>query len=77
MEAPLFTLLASMVLAISTPPAQVLACVLFIVAAILSGIQKSWVLCLIAAGLAVAHWPWGFHPRGHGSEPSPAAPLGP
>ncbi len=45
--------------AISAPPQQVLAVVVFLVAAVLAGIQKSWVLCLIAAGLAVAFWPWG------------------
>lgn len=46
------------ILAIASPPQQVLAVVLFLVAGVLAGIQKSWVLCLIAAGLAVAFWPW-------------------
>lgn len=54
----MLTALAVLFLAISAPPAQVLAVVLFLVAAVLAGIQKSWILCLIATGLAVAHWPW-------------------
>lgn len=46
------------ILALSAPPQQVLAVVILLVAAVLAGIQKSWVLCLVAAGLAVAFWPW-------------------
>lgn len=45
-------------LAISSPPQNVLAVVLFLVAAILAGLQKSWPICLIALGLAVLSWPW-------------------
>lgn len=51
--------LASLILALSAPPDRVLAWVAFVVAAILAGLQKSWVLCIIAVGLAFAFWPWG------------------
>ncbi len=54
----MLTAISAFVLAMSTPPQQVLAVVIFLVAAILAGVQKSWVLCLMAAGLAVAFWPW-------------------
>ena len=33
----------------------VIAVVLFIIAAVIAGMQKGWVLCLIAAGLAVLY----------------------
>lgn len=45
-------------LAISAPPAAVLACVLFLCAAVVAGTQRAWPVCLITAGLAVAAWPW-------------------
>jgi hypothetical protein len=40
------------------PPNNVIAVILFLVAAILVGIQKIWILCLISAGLAALSWPW-------------------
>jgi hypothetical protein len=52
------TYIAFALLALAAPPQNVVAVVLFLVAAILAGIQKSWVLCLIAAGMAVLSWPW-------------------
>ena len=40
------------------PPTNIIAVVLFLCAAILAGMAKSWPLCFIAAGLAFAYWPW-------------------
>lgn len=54
----MLTFLSALLLAISAPPQNVLAVVLFLVAAILAGLQKAWPICLIAAGLAVLAWPW-------------------
>ena len=45
-------------LAISTPPATVLAVVLFLVSGVLCVIQKDWKIGCIAFGLAALSWPW-------------------
>ena len=48
----------SSILAISAPPAAVLAWICFIVAAILAGIAKNWWGLLISLGLSLMVWPW-------------------
>ena len=45
-------------LALTAPSTHVVAVVLFLVASILAGTQRSWPICLIAAGLAAIYWPW-------------------
>lgn len=47
-----------LILALSSPPATVLAVVLFLCAGVISGLAKSWPICLIAFGLAALAWPW-------------------
>lgn len=54
----MLTLFLATVLALSAPPSNVLAVVVFLVAAVLAGIQKAWPICLIAVGLALLSWPW-------------------
>lgn len=45
-------------LAISTPPAQVAAVVLFLVGTVLAVIKKDYYGACIGGGLALAFWPW-------------------
>ena len=42
----------------STPPAHVVAVVLFLVGGVIAGLRKDPVLCCIAIGLAALAWPW-------------------
>ena len=47
-------------LAISSPPTAVIACLCFVVSAILFGVDRpKWGAVFCSAGLAVAYWPWG------------------
>ena len=53
------SLLIPSVVAIGTPPAALIGWICLLCAAILAGIQRSWILCLIAAGFVFIYWPWG------------------
>lgn len=45
-------------LALSSPPAHVVAVVLFLVAGVISALRKDAVLGCISFGLAALAWPW-------------------
>lgn len=45
-------------LALSAPPGNVLAVVLFLVAGVIAGLRKDPVLSCLSFGLAALAWPW-------------------